>query len=78
MIILIKYLVQNKGANYNMYSNPKIDELLQKARETDVDADRVKYYKEFQEEMTKQMPYTFICLYRCNICWKEQCKRYNT
>lgn len=50
----------NKGANYNMYSNAKIDELLQKARETEVDVDRVKYYKEFQEEMTKDMPYTFI------------------
>ncbi|RDY23685.1 ABC transporter substrate-binding protein [Romboutsia maritimum] len=49
-----------KGANYNAYSNTKIDGILQKARETDVDADRVKYYKEFQEEMTKDMPYTFI------------------
>jgi peptide/nickel transport system substrate-binding protein len=50
----------DKGSNYNKYSNTKIDELLQKARETDVDEDRVKYYKEFQEEMVKDMPYTFI------------------
>ncbi|MGL4913690.1 MAG: ABC transporter substrate-binding protein [Romboutsia sp.] len=50
----------DKGSNFNMYSNKKVDELLQKARETDVDEDRVKYYKEFQEEMVKDMPYTFI------------------
>ena len=49
-----------KGNNYNSYSNAKVDELLQKARETDVKADRLKYYKEFQTELTKDMPYTFI------------------
>lgn len=50
----------DKGANYNAYSNTKIDEILQAARETDVDEDRVKLYNQFQEEMTKDMPYTFI------------------
>lgn len=50
----------DKGANYSSYSNPTIDSILQKARETDVDADRLKYYKEFQEEMTKDLPYTFL------------------
>ncbi|MGG7060598.1 ABC transporter substrate-binding protein, partial [Clostridium tertium] len=47
-------------SNFNMYSNKKIDELLQKARETDNNDERMKYYKEFQEEMVKDMPYTFI------------------
>lgn len=49
-----------KGANYNAYSNLKIDEILQKARETDNEEERIKLYKEFQEEMVKEMPYTFI------------------
>lgn len=50
----------DKGANYNAYSNTKIDELLQKARETDNNEERIKYYNEFQDEMIKAMPYTFI------------------
>jgi len=50
----------NKGANYSSYSNAKIDTLLQKARETDVKSERLKYYQEFQTELTKDMPYTFI------------------
>ncbi|MGL5617102.1 MAG: ABC transporter substrate-binding protein [Sarcina sp.] len=49
-----------KGANYNSYSNKKVDEILQKARETSDDEERVKYYKEFQEELVKEMPYSFI------------------
>lgn len=50
----------DKGSNFSGYSHAGVDKLLQKARETDVDADRMTYYKAFQEEMTKAMPYTFI------------------
>lgn len=50
----------DKGSNYNAYSNSKIDEILKKARENDNEEERLKYYKEFQVEMTKDMPYTFI------------------
>lgn len=50
----------NKGANYSSYSNTKVDELLQKARETDDDAERLSYYQEFQTELAKDLPYTFI------------------
>lgn len=50
----------DKGNNYNSYSNEKVDELLIKARETDVKDERLKYYKEFQMELAKDMPYTFI------------------
>ena len=49
-----------KGANYSGYSNQAVDELLQKARETDVDAERKQYYAEFQEELAKDLPYTFL------------------
>ena len=55
-----KVFSTNGGANYNSYSNEKIDELLTKARQTDVYEERLEYYKEFQEEMTKDLPYTFL------------------
>ncbi len=55
-----KVFATGKGNNYNSYSNAKVDELLKKARETDVKSDRLKYYQEFQMELTKDMPYTFI------------------
>lgn len=55
-----KVFSTNGGANYSSYSNSKIDELLTKSRQTNVFEDRLKYYKEFQEEMTMDMPYTFI------------------
>lgn len=50
----------DKGANYSGYSNAKVDELLQKARETDVESERLAYYQEFQTELAKDLPYTFI------------------
>ncbi|NKF07349.1 ABC transporter substrate-binding protein [Clostridium gasigenes] len=55
-----KVFGSNQGSNFNAYSNNNVDELLKVARETDVDEDRVKYYKKFQEEMVKDMPYTFF------------------
>ncbi|MEG0309598.1 MAG: ABC transporter substrate-binding protein [Eubacterium sp.] len=50
----------DKGSNYNGYSNPKVDELLKKARETEDDSLRKQYYNEFQVELSKDLPYTFI------------------
>lgn len=50
----------NKGSNYSGYSNKTIDKLLQQARETDNNEEKLVYYKKFQEEMVKDMPYTFI------------------
>ena len=55
-----KVFSTNGGANYSSYSNSKIDDILTKARQTDVFDERVKYYKDFQEEMTRDMPYTFL------------------
>ncbi|HSQ33784.1 MAG TPA: ABC transporter substrate-binding protein, partial [Peptostreptococcaceae bacterium] len=48
------------GMNLNSYSNPKVDEALGKARSTDNNEDRIKYYKEFQEEMSNDLPFTFL------------------
>jgi peptide/nickel transport system substrate-binding protein len=48
------------GMNLNGYINPKVDKALEKARSTDNNEDRIKYYKEFQEEMSNDLPFTFI------------------
>ncbi len=50
----------DKGSNYSGYSNARVDVLLTKARGTSVDEERGKYYNEFQEELAKDLPYTFI------------------
>lgn len=50
----------DKGANYNGYSNKKVDSLLQQARETEDKASRKGLYDEFQEELAEEPPYTFI------------------
>ncbi len=50
----------DKGSNYSGYSNPSVDEALLNARGTSIDEERRAYYYEFQEELTKDMPYTFL------------------
>ena len=50
----------NKGANFSSYSNLNIDNILKLARETNNKEERIDLYKSFQEEMTKDMPYTYI------------------
>ena len=49
-----------KGANYSGYSNPQVDELLKAARESDDEVERKELYAAFQEELTRDMPYTFL------------------
>lgn len=50
----------DKGANYNAYSNKKVDKLLQQAREKESKDERLPLYKEFQTELAKDPAYTFI------------------
>lgn len=50
----------DKGANYSSYSNAKVDELLQQARELETQEERLPLYQEFQTELSKDLPYTFI------------------
>ena len=47
-------------SNYSAYSNAEIDKILKAARATDDNDERLKLYKEFQEVMTTDMPYTYI------------------
>ncbi|MDR1774111.1 MAG: ABC transporter substrate-binding protein, partial [Clostridioides sp.] len=55
-----KVFSTGQGSNFSGYSNKKVDELLKKARESTSKEEKLKLYDEFQEEMTKDMPYTFL------------------
>ena len=49
------------GANYSGYSNAQVDHYLTLARQTDDDAERAEYYKQFQIAMAEAPAYTFFC-----------------
>ena len=51
----------DKGANYSMYSNAKVDEYLKAARETDDENVRMEQYALFQKELAKTPAFTFFC-----------------
>ena len=51
----------DKGANYSGYSNADVDKYLTLARQTDDDAERAQYYKQFQIAMAEAPAYTFFC-----------------
>lgn len=61
----------DKGANYSSYSNAKVDEYLTKARQTSDSEKRKEYYALFQEELTKDPAYTFICYIDANYVVKD-------
>ena len=48
-------------ANYSGYSNAKVDEYLTLARQTDNEAERAEYYKQFQIAMAESPAYTYLC-----------------
>lgn len=51
----------DKGANYNGYSNEKVDAYLKAARETTDENERMKQYALFQKELAKTPAFTFFC-----------------
>lgn len=57
---------QQGGHNYSYYSNPQVDELLTKARETMDTEKRKKLYFRFQEIIAEDLPMIFI-YYRDNL-----------
>lgn len=46
--------------NYQNYKNAKVDSLLLKARETNDRNERMKLYKDFQEELSNDPPFNFL------------------
>lgn len=61
----------DKGANYNGYSNTKVDEYLTLARQSDDPTVRQQYYDLFQEELANDPPYAFICYIDANYVAKS-------
>ncbi len=51
----------DKGANYSGYSNTDVDNYLTLARQTEDEAERAEYYKQFQIAMAQAPAYTFFC-----------------
>jgi peptide/nickel transport system substrate-binding protein len=51
---------QWKGRNFAHYKNPRVDELLEQARRTNVVAERKKAYGEFSKVLMEDAPYTFL------------------
>ena len=49
------------GANYSGYSNADVDKWLKMARQTDDEAQRAEYYKQFQIAMAAAPAYTYFC-----------------
>ncbi len=54
------------GFNSGYYSNPKVDSLLEKARETTDEAERAKLYKQMQEIVHDDAPWAFIANWKQN------------
>lgn len=50
----------DKGANYNSYSNAKVDSILQQARQLENGEARTSLYSDFQTELAADPAYTFI------------------
>ena len=55
-----KVFSTDAGANYSGYSNADVDKWLKMARQTNDEAKRKEYYKEFQIAMAKAPAYTFF------------------
>lgn len=55
-----KVFTSGAGDNYTGYANDKVDQILSDARHTDDEDLRKALYDQFQEELTEEMPYTFI------------------
>ena len=63
-----------KGANYNSYSNANVDKYLVEGRQSSDTNVRKEAYAKFQEELTNDPPYTFICYIDANYVAKNKIK----
>jgi len=54
------------GFNSGYYSNPKVDELLNKARSSTDQAERAKLYQEMQEIVQEDAPWVFVANWKQN------------
>ena len=64
------------GFNSGYYSNPKVDELLGKARQLTAQAERAKLYKQMQEIVYDDAPWAFIANWKQNAIIGKQVKNF--
>lgn len=50
----------NKGSNAISYNNPRVDQILEQYRREFDEKKRIQLYKEFQEILSDEQPYTFL------------------
>src|SRR5204863_8783209 len=53
--------IKGIGDNFVQYSNPKLDEAIDKARKIVKDADRMPVWHEVHRILHEDQPYTFLC-----------------
>ncbi|MBW3097928.1 ABC transporter substrate-binding protein [Pseudohoeflea coraliihabitans] len=58
------------GFNSGYYSNPEVDELLNKAREVTDQAERAKLYKQMQQIVQEDAPWVFVANWKQNAVTK--------
>lgn len=52
----------NKGSNHISYKNPRVDKILEQYRREFDEKKRIQLYREFQEILSDEQPYTFLFL----------------
>ncbi|WP_425449977.1 ABC transporter substrate-binding protein [Virgifigura deserti] len=67
---------ENGGFNSGYYSNPKVDELLEKARTSTDQAERAKLYKEMQAIVYEDAPWAFIANWKQNAVTSSRVKNF--
>jgi peptide/nickel transport system substrate-binding protein len=51
---------ENQGSNHISYKNPRVDRILEEYRRTFDAAKRIELYREFQQILNDEQPYTFL------------------
>ncbi len=64
------------GFNSGYYSNPKVDELLEKARQVTDQAERAKLYKEMQTIVQEDAPWVFVANWKQNAVTKASVENF--
>jgi peptide/nickel transport system substrate-binding protein len=64
------------GFNSGYYSNPKVDELLEKARTSTDQAERARLYKEMQVIVHDDAPWVFVANWKQNAVTSDRVKNF--
>ena len=64
------------GFNSGYYSNPEVDELLNKAREVTDQGERAKLYKQMQKIVQEDAPWVFVANWKQNAVTKASVENF--